>query len=440
MRSERHADPAIRRLQDRAAIRDVVVRYADGVDRRDFDQVGRCFAPDVHGEFGGEDRVGRDALIDFIRGVSHFHTTMHFMSGSLIEIHGDEASSDTVAALTHHAAGKSGRTFELHMSDARYREKLAFRDGEWVIVERGAQPRGSLSGVAPVESDDAAVRGLLDRAEIEDLLCRYAVFLDQRDEDGIERCLVPSFRGSHGEGRSVPKATWISQLRALERYGSTTHLLGNPIVDIHGDTALAAGRLLITTREQPIADVPPDWRRPKPREQHAVAWHANRLVRDGGRWRIAERRLGGRPDPLPVPAPPRSAKGEVERLLDTAQIRDCVATLACAIERKDTFAVESRLHPDFAGGGRDAAARWIATVEQRGEVAHILGNQRVRFDRETASVQTYAYVVSREAVPGEPARLSHWGHGAVRYVDRLVRDASGWRLTSRRAESLRVDA
>ena len=46
-------DPTVEALLDRAAIHDVIMRYAQGLDRQDFDLVASCFAPEATGEFGG---------------------------------------------------------------------------------------------------------------------------------------------------------------------------------------------------------------------------------------------------------------------------------------------------------------------------------------------------------------------------------------------------
>ena len=48
-----HVSEALAWLEARAAIRDVIVRYARGVDTRDFELVESCFWPEVDGEFGG---------------------------------------------------------------------------------------------------------------------------------------------------------------------------------------------------------------------------------------------------------------------------------------------------------------------------------------------------------------------------------------------------
>src|SRR5437868_333329 len=107
-------DPAVRLLLDRAEIHDVIMRYAAGVDRRDFELVRACFTPDVTGWSSD-----RETMMERIRGVRVFEMTMHMMGNQLIEVRDDEASLHNYAMLTHHRAGHYGGTYELNPSGNR---------------------------------------------------------------------------------------------------------------------------------------------------------------------------------------------------------------------------------------------------------------------------------------------------------------------------------
>src|SRR5438270_1393452 len=78
-------DPAVRLLLDRAEIHDVIMRYAAGVDRRDFELVRACFTPDVTGWSND-----RETMIEFISGVRTFEMTMHMMGNQLVEVRDDQ--------------------------------------------------------------------------------------------------------------------------------------------------------------------------------------------------------------------------------------------------------------------------------------------------------------------------------------------------------------
>ena len=94
-------EPALQLLLDRAEIRDLLMRYSFACDRREFDLMAACFAPDVGGEWTYGPIADRDALMDYIRGVARFHTTMHFMGNEFIEVSGDGASLQAYAMLLH---------------------------------------------------------------------------------------------------------------------------------------------------------------------------------------------------------------------------------------------------------------------------------------------------------------------------------------------------
>ena len=115
---------------------DVVLRYARGVDRRDWDLVRACFGDDATVE-GSRFSGPIDEYLARLRpGVEAFPTTMHFMGNQLVEIDGDRASAETYA-IAHHFADPEGRDERIVMG-VRYLDDLERRDGRWVIVHRRA--------------------------------------------------------------------------------------------------------------------------------------------------------------------------------------------------------------------------------------------------------------------------------------------------------------
>ena len=85
-------DAAIGELRDRAAIRDLLMRYGHAVDRRDFERVAACFTPDASydGSLGDGDIA--TALAALRERMARFESTMHFMSTQVIELAGDTAN------------------------------------------------------------------------------------------------------------------------------------------------------------------------------------------------------------------------------------------------------------------------------------------------------------------------------------------------------------
>ena len=130
------ADP-VGDLVDRQAIADVVLRYCRGIDRLDLDLVRSCYhadATDEHGTFLGT----RDEYVDWVAGVlTRFTGTMHVVANQLIEVHGDDAHSETYGVAYHWGDPPDDhrRNFT---TGFRYVDRFARRDGEWRIARRVA--------------------------------------------------------------------------------------------------------------------------------------------------------------------------------------------------------------------------------------------------------------------------------------------------------------
>lgn len=130
------AADALRELQDRAAIHDLIMRYARGVDRRDLALVATCFAPDAGYEGGlgvGSIAVALEALRDRMQ---RYRTTMHFMANQLVELAGDRARCETYAIVYHRLDG--GDEAQDYVVGVRYLDDLARHGQGWWIVHRTA--------------------------------------------------------------------------------------------------------------------------------------------------------------------------------------------------------------------------------------------------------------------------------------------------------------
>ena len=92
-------------------IAEVLVRYASGIDRRDWALFRTCFADDVHAEYTG---IGvwdsADSITEFMEG-SHAEMghTMHQLSNLAITVTGDEATARSyVDAVLMAPDGRTG--------------------------------------------------------------------------------------------------------------------------------------------------------------------------------------------------------------------------------------------------------------------------------------------------------------------------------------------
>jgi ketosteroid isomerase-like protein len=95
------ADPAIRALQDRMDITDVLYRYASTIDRFDLDGLRRVLADDLRAQYGNAAPVsGGDAVAAWIgEATANVVWQHHLLSVYHVEVDGDRAS-----ALVYHTS------------------------------------------------------------------------------------------------------------------------------------------------------------------------------------------------------------------------------------------------------------------------------------------------------------------------------------------------
>ncbi len=117
---------------ERQALQDVMLRYAAGVDDRDFELYRSCFADNVEVVgFGPEPILGADTWLSFVRtALDQYGATQHMLGPQLARIDGDTAETrNDVQAL--HQLKSDGGLFTLW---ATYRTRMQKQNGEWKIV------------------------------------------------------------------------------------------------------------------------------------------------------------------------------------------------------------------------------------------------------------------------------------------------------------------
>ena len=432
-------DAALRHLVDRAELHNLVLRYAAGVDRRDWEQIRNCFVPDLKVvEWGDGPFADREEMIEYIKGVAFFRSTMHMMGNQFVEIDGDTASVDTLAMIAHEFEHPDGRMQYLDQSASRYFEKCSRRDGQWVIHQRGGDPAWAPTGVRGLASDDAAVRLLLDRAEIHDLLLHLALGIDLRDWDRVRKVFADGFEVRDGSETFTDLDALVESLRSVEQYDSTTHFLGTHLIEVDADDAVAETYVMITQREEPEVGI-------RFGERTAtVASYRDRLVRVDGTWKIAERGPQVPWVPTGRSEVPLSDDPRVRRLLDRALIHDVIARAALATDRRDDDLLRSCFVDDCVVALDDDPESGLQRLVEethrvnggRHRTFHFLGNQVIDLRDDEADVTTYAYITHTEA---EDLHEVPWGRGAHRFVDRLRKVDGTWRIATRLATTNRVD-
>ena len=124
----------LRELKDREAIREVVHRYCQAVDRCDLELLISCYHPDSyddHGFFAGN---GHDFARFVIPVLQQIDSSVHSITNSRIELSGDRAYCASQWSVVHRLKRKGKYTDFLH--DGRYLDIFEKRDGEWKILHR----------------------------------------------------------------------------------------------------------------------------------------------------------------------------------------------------------------------------------------------------------------------------------------------------------------
>jgi uncharacterized protein (TIGR02246 family) len=89
-------------LQDRADISDLMVKFVQCLDRRDWDAYGNTFAEDGVFEIMGQSRTGRAEIVAGPqRDLVVFGRTQHFSTNHTIELDGDTAISSHYLLAVH---------------------------------------------------------------------------------------------------------------------------------------------------------------------------------------------------------------------------------------------------------------------------------------------------------------------------------------------------
>ena len=126
-------------LLEKAAIRETLLRYATGIDRRDLDLMLSCFTEDVWAIFQGNDLGrGRDKILEYINtAASGFRiiSSIHMLANMYVELDGARARADTYGIgylVFDKGAGATLRTRHLHYIDDLVRTD----EGSWLIAKR----------------------------------------------------------------------------------------------------------------------------------------------------------------------------------------------------------------------------------------------------------------------------------------------------------------
>jgi uncharacterized protein (TIGR02246 family) len=135
----RSLDERLRALEDEREIRDLLIRYAVALDRRDFAGYCALFTEDGHwygraGDVRGRAAIEQMLLDSFGPTPDGFVNTsnFHLMTNFLIEVDGDTARADS--RITYFARGENDRP--VPMLAGRYEDEFVRVGGRWLFASR----------------------------------------------------------------------------------------------------------------------------------------------------------------------------------------------------------------------------------------------------------------------------------------------------------------
>lgn len=120
--------------RDQIALRDLVMRYCRGCDRRDFALVRSLYHDDAIDDHGTMFRGGPDAFVGWLpQTMAGWELTVHSISNSLFAIDGDQAEGEHHVRAYHRSFPPARREYIVH---GRYLDRYERRGGRWKFLHR----------------------------------------------------------------------------------------------------------------------------------------------------------------------------------------------------------------------------------------------------------------------------------------------------------------
>lgn len=130
--SEISLEARVARLEARAEIQELLVRYTFLIDDHEFEAIGELFTPDARFGSPGSTHVGRQAIVANYRKLGQLYPiTWHEARGSVIELVDDENARGTVVGFSEQANDQ-----HTVITSFRYRDQYVRLDGRWRFAVR----------------------------------------------------------------------------------------------------------------------------------------------------------------------------------------------------------------------------------------------------------------------------------------------------------------
>jgi len=130
-------DPRLQALLDRDEIRRVIMNFARGVDRHDWDLVRSCYhegARDNHGPFDGDAGEYVEWVAENLPQLAE--RTMHFIGNVIIELESETVARSEAYVVGYHRYRREDGTRADWLGGGRYLDRFEKRKGAWKIADR----------------------------------------------------------------------------------------------------------------------------------------------------------------------------------------------------------------------------------------------------------------------------------------------------------------
>ena len=122
----------IARLEARAEIQELLVRYTFLIDDHRFEELGELFSPDARFGSPGSTHVGRDDIVANYRKLGDLYpVTLHEARGSVIEFRDDDHATGQVVGFSEQANAR-----HTVITSLRYHDVYVRLDGRWRFAVR----------------------------------------------------------------------------------------------------------------------------------------------------------------------------------------------------------------------------------------------------------------------------------------------------------------
>lgn len=130
--ADQFLEQRVARLEARAEIQDLLVRYALLIDDHEFEALGQLFTADARFGSPGSTHIGRDAIVaNYRRLATLYPITLHEARGFLIKFQDDDHARGQVIGFSEQAN-------EQHtvVTSFRYHDEYVRGDGRWQFAAR----------------------------------------------------------------------------------------------------------------------------------------------------------------------------------------------------------------------------------------------------------------------------------------------------------------